>query len=167
MRQFNPDRCFIRYPRFLSIGDFRDFNIILLGSVHTDPWVSLFQDELNFRLTFLPTVNDSFVKNEHPGKGEQPVYRNQSGPSHQITYGVIDYLPNLNASGHVLLIQGLNMAGTHAAANILMQTSNLDRWIKAALKPDGSLRPFELLVRCDTLEADAPKGEIIAMRVHN
>lgn len=167
MTMFNPSRCFIRYPRFLSIRDFRDFNVILLGSIHANPWVSLFQDQLNFRPFFLPTVNDSYILNLQPRKGEQAIYRNQSGPEHHITYGVIDYLPNLNASGHILLVQGLSMAGTQAAANVLMQSPDLDRWIRAALEPDGSLRPFELLVRCDTLEADAPTGEIIAMHVHS
>jgi len=167
MRLYQPDRCFVRYPRFLSLKDFREFNVILLGSVHSDPWVSLFENQLNFRPTFGSSVNESYIANERPAAGEEAVYRNLAGTSHHLTYSVIDYLPNLNASGHVLLIQGLSMAGPQAAANILMQDSDLDHWIKRALMPDGSLRPFEILVRCDTLEADAPHGEIVAMRVHS
>ena len=49
----------IRYARGVTIEDLKNSNTILLGSSHTNPWVSLFNDRLNFELEYTPTVDQS------------------------------------------------------------------------------------------------------------
>lgn len=164
--EYDAGHTFIRYPRVVSTSDLKHSNVVLLGSVHANPWVSLFESSLNFRLDYLAEVNNSFVANQHPAAGELAFYRNESGPSRHVTYGVIDFLPNLDNSGHVLILQGLNMAGTEAAADVLLHSPRLQSTLQRAALPHGGLRPFEVLVRTESVGADAPQPEIVALRIH-
>jgi hypothetical protein len=154
----------IRYARSITTEDLKSANIILLGSSHTNPWVSLFDKELNFKLKYMPEVNRSFVINEHPGSTEQREYWNGTEETANVTYGVIDYLQSLDGNGHVLIIQGLNMAATQAAADTLFDRSAMKRVLKEASRPDGSLRSFELLIETSSIGATDPDARIIATR---
>jgi hypothetical protein len=53
--------------------------------------------------------------------------------------------------GKVLIIEGLNMAGTQAAADVLFDDALIRPILKACSRPDGSLNSFELLIACLTL----------------
>jgi len=156
----------IRYARSITTEDLKSSNVILLGSSHTNPWVSLFDKGLNFKLKYLPEVNRSFVLNEHPVTNEQSQYRNGTDDTANVTYGVIDYLPSLDGSGHVLIIQGLNMAATQAAADTLFARKAMEPVFKEAVLPNGSLRSFELLVETSSIGATAPGARIIATRFY-
>jgi hypothetical protein len=164
--EFNPGRSQVRYTRNLTIEDVKSSNVILLGSAHTNPWVFLFNDKLNFKLEYTPEVDQSFVVNEHPTGSEQKKYLNGTAGTVNRTYGAIDYLPNLDGIGHVLIIQGLNMAATQAAADTLFTSQKIEPFLKRATLPNGSLRPFELLVETSSIDATAPGSEIIASRFY-
>ena len=71
-----PGHFAIRYARDLRTEDLKHSNAVLLGSVHSNPWVELFQKNLNFVLEYRPEVDDSVVVNLHPLAGEHEVYRN-------------------------------------------------------------------------------------------
>jgi hypothetical protein len=159
-------RTDIRYARSVTTEDLKSSNVILLGSAHTNPWVSLFEDRLNFKLRYMSTVDQSFVENERPLSGEQSQYRNGDGKTGNLTYGVIDYLPNLDGTGHVLIIQGLNMAATQAAADVLFHSTPLKAILAKALRPDGSLQPFELLIQTRSIGATDPGVLILATRIY-
>jgi hypothetical protein len=156
----------IRFARSITTDDLKDTNVILLGSSHSNPWVSLFDKTLNFKLQYMPAVNRSYVLNDHPQPSEQTRYQNGTNETANLTYGVIDYLPSLDGAGHVLIIQGLNMAATQAAADTLFDPQALKPILKAAALPNGSLRPFELLIETNSIGATAPRAHIIAMRIH-
>jgi hypothetical protein len=164
--EFDFSRSRIRYPRDVSTSDLKHSNVVLLGSAHANPWVTLFDKNLNFRLTYLPEVDNSFVLNEHPTKEEQTIYRNEAGTANHRTYAVIDYLPNLDGAGHVLILQGLTMAGTQVAADMLFHSKALQPILERAMLPDGSLKPFEVLIETSTIGADAPEGRIIGTRFY-
>jgi len=155
----------VRYARSITTEDLKSANVILLGSSHTNPWVSLFEEKLNFKLRYMPEVNRSFVLNEHPLGTEQREYQNGSEETANRTYGVIDYVPNLDGTGHVLIIQGLNMAATEAAADILFDSQAMKLVLKEASLPNGSLRPFELLIETSSIGATNPGARIIATRL--
>jgi hypothetical protein len=155
----------IRYARSITTEDLKSSNSILLGSTHTNPWVSLFEKNLNFKLEYMPEVDRSFVLNEHPVGAEQKRYVNGTGTANH-TYGAIDYLPNLDGAGHVLIIQGLNMAATQAAADTLFSSEEMKPIMKQAVRPDGSVKSFELLVETSSIGATAPGAQIIATRFY-
>jgi hypothetical protein len=158
--EFIPNRTEIRFGRFVSTEDLKRSNVILLGSVHTNPWVGLFDKELNFRPQYTDEVDNSSIVNVQPRTGEQKVYRND--PTR--TYALVDYLPNLSGTGHVLILQGLSMAGTQAAADVLFNASEIRPVLEKAALPNGTLKPFELLIETDNVGATSPGARIVASR---
>jgi hypothetical protein len=163
--EFAGSRTEIRYARSITAEDLKNSNAILLGSAHTNPWVSLFEKRLNFKLEYKPEVNQSFVLNEHPTGAEPKMYFNGTDATTNRTYGVIDYLPGLEGVGHVLIIQGLNMAATQAAADTLFSASAMKPILQHA-SSNGTLQPFELLVETNSIGATAPGAQIIATRFY-
>ena len=96
--------------------------------------------------------------------GEKPFYEtNQTDPARS-TFGVIAVTPNLDGTGHVLLIEGINMAGTEAAADYLFSdaaTGLLNRIFDAK----GNMQPFEVLLETSNIGANAPRPQIISQRI--
>jgi hypothetical protein len=165
--EFTVDRTQIRYARSMTAEELRNSNVILLGSSHTDPWVALFDQRLNFRLAFTSEVDQSFVINQHPQGGERAIYRNDEADEHQHhTYGSVAYLPDAGGAGHVLIVQGLNMAATQAAADILFNASVIAPVLRQATSDNGKLHPFELLVETTSIGASASDAHIVASRVY-
>ncbi len=164
--EYIPSRAQIRYPRGVMADDLKESNAILIGSKHTNPWVMLFEKGMNFTLEYTSTVDESYIVNHSPRTGEQKIYRNGARDSSSPTYGVIAYLPSLDASGHVLIIEGLNMAATEAAAEILFNEKMIGPVLQRAKLPDGTLRPFELLVETKSVGATSPGAQIIDTRIH-
>ena len=81
-------------------------------------------------------------------------------------YGVfVSYEQRVQAV--VLIIQGLNMAATQAAADVLFHSLDIGRILDRAKLPDGAIRPFELLVQTSSIGATAPDARIIATRFYN
>ena len=165
--EFANGRSQIRFARGTTIEDLKGSNAILLGSSHTNPWVALFNDRLNFELEYTATVDQSYILNKHPLSTESPRYFNGTDKTANQTYGVIDYLPGLDGSGHTLIIQGLNMAATQAAADTLFNAEVMKPILQRASLPNGELRSFELLVETKSIEANAPEGQIVAARFYS
>ncbi len=173
--EFAGSRSQIRYARGVTTEDIKNSNVILLGSPHTNPWVELFEDKLNFKLIYTPEVNRSYVRNEHPTGAEQATYRNGddetagadgvAGADNR-TYGAIAFLPSLDGAGHVLIVQGLNMAATQAAADTLFNPAAMKPILDRARLPNGSLRAFEFLVETSSIGATAPGARIVATRFY-
>jgi hypothetical protein len=160
-----PERFTVRYARELRMEDLKDSNAILIGSSFSNPWVELFQKNLNFEFEYQPRPNDSVIVNRHPLKGELPLYQNDAaGPSHR-TYAVVALTRNLNDTGWVLIIEGLTMAGTQAAADILFNSEAMLPMLRRARTPDGRIQPFELLIETRSFGSNAPQATIITSRV--
>ena len=66
----------------------------------------------------------------------------------------------------VLIIQGLNMAATQAAADALFDAGIIQPVLQKAKLPHGALRPFELLIETTSVGAAAPGVRIVATRIY-
>lgn len=162
--EFKADHSVIRFARDLTIDDIKSSNIVLLGSSHSNPWAEIFEKELNFHFVYGSQVDDSFIKNEHPQNGEQPIYVNEWDlPTHR-TYAVIALRPNLGGNGWVLLIEGLNMAGTQAGADILLTAPAISDFLKQATIAN-KLHPFELLIETTSLGSEPGRSRVLAKRI--
>jgi hypothetical protein len=162
-----PAHFVIRYARELHMEDLKDSNAILLGSTYSDPWVELFQKSLNFEFEYEPHPNASFIINKHPLAGESSVYANDAtAPSHR-TYAVIALVPNLNNTGWVLIVEGLTMAGTQAATDILFNREEMRSSLEKATAGNGKLKPFELLIETRSFGSNSPQANIIASRIYS
>lgn len=163
LKEVVPERMMVRYARDLRIDDLRAGNAVLIGSNEANPWIELFQPQLNFFFRFQSGVDkQSEIVNVHPRPGEMPAYLN---PGNGYTYGIIAYLPNLNDSGHVLIVGGLNMAGTEAATAFLMKPSLMLPTLQRARTADGKLQPFELMVGASNVATNASTPHAILERI--
>ena len=162
-----PAHYVIRYARELHMEDLKDSNAILLGSTYSDPWVELFQKGLNFEFSYEPHPNASFIVNKHPVAGEASVYTNDAtAPSHR-TYAVVALVPNLNDTGWILIVEGLTMAGTQAATDILFNKEDMQTVLNKAAAGNGKLKPFELLIETRSFGSSSPQANIIASRIYS
>jgi hypothetical protein len=90
---------------------------VFVGSPSSNPWVSYFQDKLNFQERE-GVVGESlkFFQNSIHDQGEQGylsglAFTGSSGED----YATISLLPFANGRGSVLILQGLQQEGTEAA----------------------------------------------------
>jgi hypothetical protein len=161
------DHTIVRYARELHMQDLKDSNAILVGSSYSNPWVELFEKNLNFRFNYKATPNASFIRNSDPQAGELPNYQNDAtAPSHQ-TYGVIALTHNLNRAGSVLIVEGLTMAGTQAAVDTVFDSRAMQPILEKARNTDGSLRPFEILIETRSFGSNSPQASIVATRIYS
>lgn len=164
--QFRPERAIIRFPRDLRISDLKTGNAILLGSEGSNPWAAVMERDEAFRISDQPGMNGAVLVNEHPKPGESATYVSRwNEPAHE-TFGLIQYLPNLDGTGHVLLLQGLDVAGTQAAADMIFHPAAIAPVLKQAMRPDRSVRPFEILLRSTSVESNALGTTVVASRVY-
>jgi hypothetical protein len=158
-----PERLMIRYARDLRMEDLRAGNAVLIGSTEANPWVQLFQPRMNFRFSIhAGSDTPSGIANTHPRAGESALY-GTPGPDH--TYGLIAYLPNLTSTGHVLIVAGLNTAGTEAAAKFLLSPALMMPTLQRAGTDYGGLQPFELVVGAGNVATNAATPQLIAERI--
>jgi hypothetical protein len=159
-----PSRLTIRFARDLRMEELKDDNVILVGSAYTNPWAELFEKNLTFELVEDVGTHTWRVINRHPAPGEATSYQGErDGASHN-TYARIAWVPNLDHSGHVLMLQGLDMAGTQAAAQSLLHSTVLmDVWrqANACNTPDAS---FEVLLGTTSISSNAGTSHVLAIR---
>ncbi|WP_052200437.1 hypothetical protein [Terriglobus sp. TAA 43] len=153
----------VRYARDLRMDDLRTGNAILIGSIESNPWIQLFTNQMNFqqRVSTDPAIPSGLI-NTHPLAGERAIYGTLGKPH---TYGLIVFLPNLTATGSVLIVGGLNTAGTQAATTFVMTPSLMAPVLERARTKTGHLRSFELLVGADDFSSNASAPHVIAERI--
>jgi hypothetical protein len=162
----DPQRVFIRFPRDLRLDDLKNANAVIIGSVGSNPWAAIAESNANFRIVDRPGMNGAQIINLKPQPGESATYSSHwNEPAHE-TFALIDFLPNLSGSGHLLVLEGLDVAGTQAAAEMLLYPSAIDPILKQATRPDNSLRNFEVLLRSTSIESNATGTQVIASRIY-
>ena len=106
------------------------------------------------------------ILNAHPTGGEVARYESHwNEPAHE-TYALISYLPNLEGDGRLLILQGLDVAGTQAAAEALIHPFVIDPILRRAVRPDGSIRYFEILLRTTSIESNAMNTHVVGSRMY-
>jgi hypothetical protein len=164
-------RVSVRYPRDMGMRDLDHDNYIFIGSPGSNPWVSLFQNKLNFRESEAIVGNSvkAFV-NTNPLPGEQTRYEGLrwTGTVGE-EYATITLLPNVTHDGGVLALQGLQQEGTEAAGRYLADSENRHQ-LKGALgiPPSSESIPediwFEALIRSRTVAGAPNSTTLVAAR---
>ncbi len=167
LREIVPERLVVRFSRDLHIDDLHAGNAILIGSDDANPWVALFEPELNFQFTPGAEYGGSgAIINTHPLPNEATLFRSITGDPANRTYGLIAYVPNLENTGHVLLIEGVNMAGTQAAGDFLFSPEQMQPMLERALDARGNLQSFEILLETSSIGAAASSSQVLSERIH-
>ncbi len=164
LREVVPGRMLLRYARDLRMDDLRTVNAILIGSDESNPWLQLFGPQLQLAFEYEPNSGrpSGFV-NSSPRPGESQLYSTTGREDR--TFGIIAYRPNLTGTGHVLIVAGLNTAGTQAAAAFLLDPSSMMPTLERARLADGKLQPFELLVSAANVATNASTPHLVIERI--
>ncbi len=160
----------VRSAKDLRIRDLDRGNYILIGSPASNPWVSLFEDKLNFRESegAVGRSVKAFV-NTKPLPGEQARYEGLRWTgSEGEDYATIALLPNMTQDGSVLILQGLQQEGTEAAGRFLVSAEGRQEVQRALGIPVSDRMTgnvwFEALIRSRTVSGAPNSTMLVAIR---
>jgi hypothetical protein len=147
----SPGRIDVVGARSLQFQDLKsDDNFIFLGSPYSDPWLMVFNDQLDFRLQSHSETDlgPEFISDVHPGPNEQPVYAASAiGGATGETWAVLALLGNPNQYGHVLLLAGISGEGTQAAGELATDLPSLSAALaKCGVSLTDPPKHFEMLL---------------------
>jgi hypothetical protein len=159
----------VRYARDLHIRDLRSGNLVLLGSARSNPWIELLDRNLRFHIEYDTKANRPFLRDSRPEPGKPTVYLSgQQGEKPYDAYGIAAVVPNLDKTGHAVLIAGSNMQGTEAAAEFLTNPGSYADFLrKINWKPDGPLPVFEVVVKLVTVGGSPISSQIFAYNIES
>jgi hypothetical protein len=154
--------------RSVQLTDLKsDDNFILLGSPRSNPWSTLFTDELDFRFVFDKTTKQEIIQNVHPRKGELPAYVPTAGGwATGQSYAVVAFLHNPDQDGHVLLLAGANAEGTEAAGKLVTDLPRLLATLdQCGIRAARPVQHFEILLGLKTMAGSPNNVNIVACHV--
>lgn len=154
----------VRYTRDLRPNDLKQGNIILSGASEANPWVQLFEHDMNFVFSYDRVHDKSAVVNRVPIGNEPRQWDSIRTDKQHHVYGVVAYLPNLSGNGNVLILEGTTIAGTECALDFVSDDSQLLPFLKQLRRADGSLPHFEVVLGTDNMSGSAVKSSILAWR---
>ena len=168
LAQTNSKSIDVRAARSIQLSDLKsDSNFIFLGSPRSDPWLSLFGDQLDFRFVFDKSAGSEFIRNLHPRPNEQPVYiPTANGYATGDSYAIIALVKNPDQSGQVLLLAGANSEGTAAAGRVATDLTRLSSELRnCGINPSGPVRHFEMLLHLNTMAGTPSNIDLVACHI--
>jgi hypothetical protein len=163
--EWKPGRAFIRTASKLNVEDLKDDNLILIGSVYSIPWIQLLDNDLNFHLFYEPKFGRAHIENRHPAAGEAAIYANQWNGVNETDYAVLALIPNLNHTGQILMLEGLDGSGMYALRDVLFGDKGLQYILKKCTRPDGTVRPFEALLEASSVDSHSTGIRIVSIHM--
>jgi len=154
----------LTYSRFYTADSIKRNSFILIGGKKANPWVRLFDDQMNFSLDYDNEHAQSFIANRRPHAGEQTSYAAAMDPNTFIGYSVIAYLPNPSRTGNVMILAGTDSDATSAAAEFLTSEEPLSKFQSTL-----HLRKFpyfEVLLKTSRLSGTSFSAEPLAYRTY-
>jgi hypothetical protein len=161
-----PSRTEIRYARDLELDDLKQANLILIGSLEADPWLELFQHQMNFVLQDDKLKGPLEVENRRPGPGERADYIYDARDPTESGFATVAFLPNLSGTGSVMVVQGFTLAGTQAAAEFVSNDHEFDSFFAPILGNRPTLPHFELLLKTLEVNGIGSRPVILAYRLY-
>jgi hypothetical protein len=162
----NRTRMEVRFARDITAQDFKESNVILIGSSAYDPWIHIFDKNQTFQMVYNGAENSISVFNRKPLKGEQATYKWSEADVQRTGYALISMTDNLDSTGKVLLVEGTTMGGVDTAIDFLFQSEQMDQVIRDAIGKNGKPSNFELLLETTFYWGGSMKAKVIAERIH-
>jgi hypothetical protein len=156
----------VRWPHDISMRDLDNGNVILIGARNSNPWVELFEGNLNFDFRWDAESNYIYCVNRSPKAGELPEYRPTASGGTRVVYGGVALLPTPQRHGSALLIFGTSMAGAEIAAEYITNERLSSAWLdQRTAEAKGKLPYFEVLLKTTSIAAQAGHADVVAHRV--
>jgi hypothetical protein len=168
LAQTNSKSIDVRAARRVQLTDLKsDNNFIFLGSPRSDPWVTLFSDQLDFRFEFDKNSRSEFIRNVHPRPNEKPQYiPTAPGWATGDSYAILALVKNPDQNGQVLLLAGADEEGTGAAGKFATDLPRLSTELrKCGITPSGPLRHFEMLLHLNTMAGTPNNIDLVACHI--
>lgn len=157
----------LRYPREVRPNDLKQSSLILVGSHEANPWVALLEPAMNFVFEYDRTPDRTMISivNRAPRGSEPKRWEFGSNGTRSNVYAVVAYRPNLEASGDVLILEGITMAGTESAWDFVSDERKLTPFLRGIRQPDGKIPYFEVVLSTQNLSGSAAETMVLATRV--
>jgi hypothetical protein len=174
--QVNPQFARNINADFLHLG-----NVVLIGSRRSNPWVEVYESNLNFQARLNPDTGSPYFFNRTPRAGELAAYAvppmrtgqkpadrqfiQESEKKEFISYGVVALLESCGTNRLALLLEGLNEQATQASGDLVTDPQLLETLLKSiGHKPGSSVSPFEALFQITSLPGGYDDLKVLAYR---
>jgi hypothetical protein len=161
------------FARDAEAAFFHQGNVVLIGSHRSNPWVSVYEPNLNFILDQDPQSGAPMFRNRTPQGHEDATYgipdmydTQRSEEKTYFSYGVVALLKGCGDQGLTVLVEGLNAQATQAAGDMVTDPQRLDMLLESmGHKPGTSVAPFEALFQVTSLPGGYDSPKVIAYRL--
>ncbi len=150
--------------RFFQAESVKHDNLILIGGKKANPWVYLFDEQMNFSLDYDDALGLGYIANRHPRAGEAISYTSSQYSSGFEGYSVVAYLPNPSHNGNVIILTGTDSDATSAAAEFLTSEEQLRKFQNALHVQKFPY--FEVLLKTSRLSGTSFSSDILAYRTY-
>jgi hypothetical protein len=143
-----------------------DDNFIFLGSPRSDPWVRLFDSQLDFRFVIDKAGLES-IYNGRPHPGEQSLYvpNSKRGATGQ-SFAIIAFVQNPDQNGQALILAGANAAGTQVVGKLVTDLRRFSMALdKCGISPSSQIKHFELLLRVNMMASSPSEFDVEACHI--
>ena len=154
----------VRYSRDVRPNDLKSGNIILVGAAEANPWVGLFERNMNFVFSNNFETHVFSVLNRSPRPNEPRQWDSTERDPERRVFGVVAFVPNLADNGNALILEGTSMSGTEAAWDFVRDDSQLLPFLNSIRRPDGTIPHFELILGTNNMGASAVRTSVLAWR---
>ena len=162
----------IRYHFSTTVVHTRDFrmqaapgNLIVLGHKKGNPWIELFEPQMNFRYDYIRRGHGfrGVLVNQSPRAGEEAAYVVEY---EQHGYALLAYLPKPLGDGDALLVSGTDMSSIEAGTHFMTREKYAAKLLELLeVRPGEQIPYFEILLQTRLLVNTAPGFEIITYRL--
>jgi len=144
----------VHAARDIQFSDLKsDDNFVFLGSPRSDPWSSLFAEQLDFQFMWDKKTGQEIIRNVHPKANELSLYiPTAAGWATGQSFAILGLVRNPDQDGQVLLIAGANGEGTAAAGKLATDLPRLASTLeKCGIQTSTQFQHFEVLLRLNTM----------------
>jgi hypothetical protein len=162
-----------QYARNINMHELQAANTtILIGSRRSNPWVELFEPQMNFILTQDASTGAPVFVNQKPKAGEPGSfallhpYDSYGTEAKEVkAYAHIAFVSNLSSTGKVLILEGLTMEGTEAAGEFIANKDKLaDLLHRLDYRAGETVKPFEVLLNLTSMPGGFANTRVVAYR---
>ena len=149
----------LHFARDYSFRELKANHAILLGNRRTNPWIETFEPKLGIRWTYDLSAGVYHASDSWAGGKTFP-----AGRDGRESYCGIALLPNLGASGNVLIVSGSGGSAFTAAADFLADEQGLAALRRMLPASGAGFPPFEALIQVNGRSAAARDKTIVLAR---
>jgi hypothetical protein len=162
-----------QFARDVESAFFHQGNVVLIGSHRSDPWVAVYEPNLNFTLDQDPHSGAPLFRNRTPQAHEDATYgipdmydTQRSEEKTYPSYGVVALLKGCGDRGLTVIVEGLNTQATQAAGDLVFDPQRLDMLLRSIGHKSGtSVASFEALFQVVSLPGGYDNPRVIAYRL--